>query len=206
VKERNAMTLEQFVIKVLGIAKIGKKFSKDPYALENYEELYTLGQEMASTMMPPQEACTIFERDVYPTPNLSVRVIITDQDNRVLFVRERQDGMWSIPGGWVDLFQSVEKAAVAEALQEAGVVVSINRILAMYQREKHKDYPTLLSETCIYFHAKIESGEPHPGFETLDTMWVNMDEGLPPLSRKNSHEEIMIAWDHYLNNKQPYFE
>jgi 8-oxo-dGTP diphosphatase len=206
VKERNAMTLEQFVIKVLGIAKIGKKFSKDPYALENYEELYTIGQEMASTMMPPQEACTIFERDVYPTPNLSVRVMITDQDNRVLFVRERQDGLWSIPGGWVDLFQSVQDAAVAEALQEAGVVVSIDRVLAMYQREKHKDYPTLLSETCIYFHAKILSGVPQPGFETLDTLWVNIDEGLPPLSRKNSLEEIMISWEHYLNNKPPYFE
>jgi 8-oxo-dGTP diphosphatase len=206
VKERNAMTLEQFVIKVLGIAKIGKKFSQDPYALDNYEELYTLGQEMASNMMPPQDVCTIFERDVYPTPNLSVRVMITDQNNRILFVRERQDGLWSIPGGWVDLFQSVQQAAIAEALQEAGVTVKINRILAMFQREKHKDYPTLISETCIYFHAVVESGEPHPGFETLDTMWISVDEGLPPLSRKNSKEEIMISWECYIKNNQPYFE
>jgi 8-oxo-dGTP diphosphatase len=143
------MTIEQFVIKVIGIAKIGKKFSKDPYALENYEELHLLGQEMAATIMPSVDACTLFERDVYPTPNLSVRVIITNQDNQVLFVRENQDGLWSVPGGWVDLFQSVKQAAMAEALQEAGVVISIDRILSMFQREKHKDYPTLLSETCI---------------------------------------------------------
>lgn len=205
-KERKAMTLEQFVIKVLGIAKIGKKFSKDPYALENYEELYTLGQEMASSMMPSQDACTIFERDVYPTPNLSVRVMITDRDNRVLFVREKQDGLWSIPGGWVDLFQSVQQAAMAESLQEAGVHVKINRVLAMFQREKHKDYPTLISETCIYFHATIEKGEPKAGFETCDTMWVDVNQGLPALSRKNSLDEITTAWTVYLNQDHPYFE
>jgi 8-oxo-dGTP diphosphatase len=200
------MTIEQFVIKVLGIAKIGKKFSKDPYALENYEELHLLGQEMAGTLMPSVDACTLFERDVYPTPNLSVRVIITNQDNQVLFVREKQDGLWSVPGGWVDLFQSVKQAAMAEALQEAGVIISIDRILSIFQREKHKDYPTLLSETCIYFHAVILEGEPHAGFETYETMWVNIEEELPTLSRKNSSNEIMTAWRCYKEQQHPYFE
>jgi len=206
VKERKTMTLEQFVIKVLGIAMIGKKFSKDPYALENYEELHTLGQQMASTLMPPQEACTLFERDVYPTPNLSVRVLITNHLNEVLFVREKQDGYWSVPGGWVDLFQSVEQAAKAEALQEAGVMIEIHRVLSLFQRERHKDYPTLLSETCIYFHASIESGEPHPGFETLETQWINIEEALPQLSRKNTKEELLIAWSCLKNRDQVYFE
>lgn len=200
------MTIEQFVIKVLGIAKIGKKFSKDPYALENYEELHLLGQEMAANLMPSVDACTLFERDVYPTPNLSVRIIITNHDNQVLFVREKQDGRWSVPGGWVDLFQSVKQAAMAEALQEAGVTITINRILSIFQREKHKDYPTLLSETCIYFHAVILEGEPHPGFETDETMWVNIEEELPTLSRKNTSNEIMTAWRCYKEQKHPYFE
>jgi len=200
------MTIEQFVIKVIGIAKIGKKFSKDPYALENYEELHLLGQEMAATIMPSVDACTLFERDVYPTPNLSVRVMITNQVDRVLFVREKQDGLWSLPGGWVDLFQSVKQAAISEALQEAGVTISIDRILSMFQREKHKDYPTLLSETCIYFHAVILEGEPFPGFETSETMWVHIEDEMPALSRKNTKIEILTAWQCYKEQQYPYFE
>ena len=200
------MTIEQFVIKVIGIAKIGKKFSKDPYALENYEELHLLGQEMAATIMPSVDACTLFERDVYPTPNLSVRVMITNQDDRVLFVREKQDGLWSLPGGWVDLFQSVKQAAISEALQEAGVTISIDRILSMFQREKHKDYPTLLSETCIYFRAVILEGEPSPGFETTETMWVHIEDEMPALSRKNTKVEILTAWQCYKEQQYPYFE
>lgn len=200
------MTIEQFVIKVIGIAKIGKQFSKDPYALENYEELHLLGQEMAATIMPSVNVCTLFERDVYPTPNLSVRVMITNQDDQVLFVREKQDGLWSIPGGWVDLFQSVKQAAISEARQEAGVAISIDRILSMFQREKHKDYPTLLSETCIYFHAVILEGEPFPGFETSETMWVNIETELPALSRKNTKNEILTAWQCYKEQQHPYFE
>lgn len=206
VKVSKNMTIEQFVVKVISIAKIGKKFSKDPYALENYEELYALGMEMADNLMPIQTVNAMFERDMYPTPNLSVRIMITNALNQVLFVKEKQDGLWSIPGGWVDLFQSVKQAAIAEALQEAGVEVSIHRLVSIFQREKHKDYPTLISETSVYFHATIHSGEPHPGFETSDVMWVDIAQGLPPLSRKNSVKEISTAWKVLVNNDSPYFE
>jgi hypothetical protein len=50
-----------FVVKVHSIAKIGLTFSKDPYALENYQELSELSKNMLETFMNIKFDCSIIE-------------------------------------------------------------------------------------------------------------------------------------------------
>jgi len=191
-KAGEVMNWEQFTSKVLGVARIGLKFSKDPFALENYEELEQLAIATLAQNADPEIRINIYERDIYPTPNISVRVIVFNEAGELLLVKEADFGTWSIPGGWCDLFESSSESGKKEVLQETGLNVKIDRLLAVLQREKYKDYRTLISEYVHYYSATILSGSLRPNHETTEVRFFPIDE-LPDLSRKSSKAEIQKA-------------
>jgi|LSQX01.3.fsa_nt_gb ADP-ribose pyrophosphatase YjhB (NUDIX family) len=196
---------EQYVMKVLSVCKIGLKYSKDPYAIENYKQLQNLSNEMLERQQNYPKKDNFYERDIYPTPNLSVRVLVFNEHQELLMVKERSDGKWAVPGGWVDVFDTPAQAAVSEVQQEAGLHVKIVRLLAIMQREKYKDYPTLVSETVHYFLGEYVNGELTPSHETLEVAYFNINQ-LPELSKKTTAQEIKTAFDVLFNNRPTYFE
>ena len=200
------MTNEQFIAKVLSIAKIGLKYSKDQYALENYQELEKLGIEMLNKSLDQPINHNLFTSDVYPTPNLSVRVFIVDRENRLLFVKEAVDGKWGVPGGWCDLFISPRANAEKEVFEECGLKVKTQRLLAVFNREKYRKPKTILSDYVLYFQAQVlENQKLNLGFEVLDARYYKIDD-LPDLSTNNTEKELTIAWDVLKNNKEVYVD
>jgi 8-oxo-dGTP pyrophosphatase MutT (NUDIX family) len=204
-KEGIFMYWEQYVMKVLSICKIGLKYSKDPFALENYSELEKISLDLLSKEQTYQKAGNFYERDIYPTPNLSVRVIVFNEKNQLLMVKEVMDGKWAVPGGWVDVFDTPSEAAISEVMQETGLLIKPSRVLAIMQRERYKDYPTLVSETVHYFLGEVIRGELTRSHETSEVCWVDVDD-LPELSKKTTEVEIRRAIDVAKNHKDTYFE
>lgn len=188
-KEGAYMNWEQFAVKVMSISKIGLKFSKDEYALENYEELQKLSREMLNTLPIEPVSKNYYERDLYPTPNVSVRVLLFDEQGRLLLVKEKSEAKWAVPGGWCDVFESPKENAVREVKQEAGFDVEIDRLVGVFQREKYKDYPTLVSEYVHYFTGRIINGTARHNHETTDVAFFDIDD-LPELSKKTTKTEI----------------
>ncbi len=183
------MNWEQFAVRVMSISKIGLKFSKDDYALENYEELERISREMLNSLPIEPIAKNLYERDLYPTPNVSVRVLLFDNEGRLLLVKEKVEDKWAVPGGWCDVFESPKENAIREVKQEAGFDVEIDRLLGVFQREKYKDYPTLVSEYVHYFVGHIVNGVARHNHETTEVEFFAIDR-LPELSKKSTRLEI----------------
>ncbi len=200
------MTNEQFIIKVLSIAKIGKKYSKDPYAIENYNDLETLGVEMLNSVAANEVSENIFVRDLYPTPNLSVRVLIVNEKDEVLFVKEASDNKWGVPGGWCDLFISPRANAEKEVFEEVGLKLKTQKLLAVFNREKYRKPKTILSDYVMYFYAEMDKDQKvNMGFEVLDYKFKKINE-VKDLSTNNTSEELNLAWDILINNKEPHVD
>lgn len=188
------MNAQEFAVKVQQLAKIGLLYNKDPYALENYELLETISREFLNEeMVTTPIVKNMFERDIYPTPNISVRVMVLNEKQELLMVREKQDGGWSVPGGWCEIFTDLKENAIKEVKEEAGVTIALGRLLAIFRRERYKDYPTLVSEYVHYFIARYENGALQPNHETSDVRFFAMSD-LPVLSRKNTIAELKQAW------------
>lgn len=183
------MNWEQFAVKVMSISKIGLKFSKDDYALENYEELERISRDMLNLLPIEPIAKNLYERDLYPTPNVSVRVLLFDNQGRLLLVKEKVEDKWAVPGGWCDVFESPKENAIKEVKQEAGFDVEIDRLVGVFQREKYKDYPTLVSEYVHYFVGHIVNGTAMHNHETTEVAFFEVDR-LPELSKKTTRLEI----------------
>lgn len=179
-----------FVLKVQSIAKIGLKFSKDPYALTNYKEINNLTVHFLEDFMEVKfDRPNYFQRDIYPTPNVSVRtVILNNERNKVIMVREVNSHTYSLPGGWADLYDSPSKTAINECSQEAGADIDVIRLVGITNRTPFKN-PTSVPEYVVIFEAKIKGQLHEHEYETDDVGWFDVD-NLPPLSPKVSPGEV----------------
>jgi len=77
-------------------------------------------------------------RYLYPTPKLDVRAVVF-QGDELLLVREAGDGRWSLPGGWVDLRESLGGAAAREVREESGYDVRPVKLLAVSNIDRTRD-------------------------------------------------------------------
>ena len=190
-----------FIIKVQSIAKIGLKYSKDPYAISNYTELNNLSIQFLEDFMEVKfDRPNFFERDIYPTPNVSVRTVILNKDrSKVIMVREASTHTYSLPGGWADLYDSPSDTARNECLQEAGANIDIVRLVGVLNRTPFKS-PTSIPEYVVIFEAKLVGDLHEHEYETDDVGWFKIDE-LPELSPKVTREEVMKMIDASVNGK-----
>lgn len=190
-----------FVVKVHSIAKIGLTYSKDPYAIDNYEELNRISKEMLEKFMEVKfDKPSMFTKEVYPTPNISVRTLIGNGKNQILLVREANTGFWSFPGGWAELYDSPKEAAYNEVVQETGVKPEITRLIGVLNRLPHKtDKP--VPEYVIIFEGKVNDDDYSKHCHEITEVKFFDITNLPEMSKKLSKEELDMIFDAYKNNK-----
>ena len=182
--------LYDYILKIQSIAKIGLVFSKDPYALTNYQQINDLTMEMLEKLMEIQfHRPNYFSRDIYPTPRVSVRALNIHEDkSKILFVREANSGTYSFPGGWADLYDSAGQTAINESSQEAGADIELVRLVGVLNRTPFKSNVNS-PEYLVVFEAKLKGQLHEHEYETDDVAWFPINQ-IPPLSRKVMKEEI----------------
>ena len=179
-----------FLIKIQSISKIGLVYSKDPYAITNYKEINDLSTRFLEEFMEVNfDRPNYFRRDIYPTPNVSVRTVILNKEKtKVLMVKEANLQAYSLPGGWADLYDSPSKTAKNECLQEAGANIEIVRLVGITDRTPFKT-TTDLPEYVVIFEARLVGELGEHEYETDDVGWFDID-NLPLISRKTSEAEL----------------
>ena len=55
----------------------------------------------------------------------AVNVVVVNDAGEILLIRRTDNGNWALPGGAVDLGESVAQAAVRETLEESGIHCAI---------------------------------------------------------------------------------
>ena len=112
----------KWAIEIQSIAQIGLTYTKDVYDKERYEQLRNIASEMLSykTDIPVDKVKNLFcNEQGYQTPKLDTRAAIF-KDDKILLVHEK-NGFWSLPGGWVDILESIESNTIKEVKEEAGL-------------------------------------------------------------------------------------
>ena len=193
--------LYDYILKIQSIAKIGLVFSKDPYAITNYQQINDLSLEMLEKLMDIEfHRPNYFSRDIYPTPSVSVRaVVVNDKKDKVLMVRESNSGTYSFPGGWADLYDSAGQTAINESSQEAGADIEIIRLVGVLNRTPFKT-GVYVPEYLVVFEARVKGKLHEHEYETDDVNWFDID-NLPPMSRKVAKQEIDRIIDAIKTNK-----
>jgi ADP-ribose pyrophosphatase YjhB (NUDIX family) len=188
------------------LAQSGLAYCKDPYDQERYEEIRRLAAEMLATGSGPTDTAPILNLLTgeigYATPKIDVRAAVFDQA-RILLVRERTDGLWTLPGGWADVGDAPSVAVIREVKEESGYDVVVKKLAALYDRDKHGHPPIPFHVYKLFFVCELCGGEP---VETLETDGVGFfdEDGLPPLSLPRvTPVQVRRMFDHYRNPEWP---
>lgn len=193
--EKNEIWL-QWAVELQALAQAGLFYGKDPYDLERYGRIRDIAAEMIGykTQIPLDKVKNLFCNEIgYQTPKIDTRAAIF-QDGKILLVHEA-NGTWSLPGGWVDVNISVEENTVKEVKEEAGLDVSVRRIIAVQDREKH-NLPVYAYKVCkIFLLCDVRSGAFARNIETVGFDYFGLEE-LPVLAEeKNNREQIEMCFD-----------
>lgn len=166
-------------------AQSGLAFTKNPFEIERYEEVQRIAAEMmaAAAEIPIERVETLFANEKgYGTVKLGVRGVVFDTEDRVLLVKERADGLWTLPGGFADVGLSGAENTVKEIEEESGYLTRAVRLLAVYDREKHPHpLPYPFHVYNLFFLCELLGGGAKTSTETEDVGFFSLD-ALPPLS------------------------
>jgi ADP-ribose pyrophosphatase YjhB (NUDIX family) len=198
----HSATLLAWARKVRAIAQDGLTFSKDPYDLERYRQLAELAESVLHTELAiPQESAAQFWKGEYgyATPKVEVRGAVF-ADGRVLLVRERSDGRWTLPGGWVDVNDSPAHAVEREILEESGFRARAVKLAALVDKNRHPHPPSVHHIYKLLFLCELLGGSATVSQETDAVDFFALD-ALPELSRGRILESQIARL--YQHHEQP---
>jgi ADP-ribose pyrophosphatase YjhB (NUDIX family) len=179
------------------IAQAGLTFSENRYDLDRYRQLRNLSIEIINdyTDAGTEKVRELFASETgYQTPKVDIRASVF-KDGKILMVKEKIDGAWSLPGGWADINTSPGESAVRECFEEAGARVKPGRIVAIQLADRHCDTPYLYSIYKIFVECELIENHFIENTETLDAGFFPL-ESLPLLSReRNTMEQIEMCFD-----------
>lgn len=190
-KEWIAMAMElQF------IAQTGLTYTRDKYDKERFERIREISAEAMEigTGFPVEHVREVFCNETgFQTPKLDTRAAIF-KDGRILLVRDRKSGLWSLPGGWVDVNQTIASNTVKEVKEEAGLDVVPVRLIALHDRNQHNTPPYAYGITKAFMICKVISGEFAINLETDKSGYFGLLE-LPELDAdKTTVDQIQMCF------------
>lgn len=152
--------------------------------------------ERTETAGKIRPACAPCRRVIYYDPKVAA-VVIVARENRILMVRRANQpgyGRWSVPGGYVDRGEVVERAAAREVQEETGLEVEIAGLLGLFSQAGN---PVIVAA----FAGRETGGVLRAGPETLAVDFFPQD-ALPPLAFPRDIQMLEL-WTEYRRRNNP---
>ncbi len=149
--------------------------------------------------------------DYYDDPNApkanslvpAVNVVVENDKGEILMIRRTDNDNWALPGGAIDLGESVTQAATRETKEETGIDVEITGLVGIYSDPKHVIHYTsnneVRQEFSILMTGQVISGQLAVSAESSDVRWMSPAEvTLLKLDRS-----MKLRISDYLNRSEP---
>jgi ADP-ribose pyrophosphatase YjhB (NUDIX family) len=192
-----------------GLHYAGQQYrGSDPNSVfdrERYEEIGSIAAQLLGSLsvVPVAELIQAWRADDgYITPKIDVRGAAF-RDGKVLLVRERSDGKWTLPGGWADVNETPAQSIEKEISQESGFTAKAVKLAAVYDRNKRNPPPAVFHWWKFFFLCEITGGAAQTSSETDGVDFFALD-ALPELSRGRANEwQIGRMFAHHRDQSLP---
>ena len=113
----------------------------------------------------------------YPErPIVGVGAVIVE-DGKVLLIRRRYEplkGHWSLPGGMVEVGETLEAALAREMLEETGLVVDVGPVIEVFDRiMRDEDRRVRYHFVLIDYLCRATAGELRAGSDVDAAVWAD---------------------------------
>ena len=151
--------------------------------------------------------------DYYDDPNApaanslvpSVNVVVENDKGEILMIRRTDNDNWALPGGAIDLGESVTQAAIRETKEETGIDVEITGLVGIYSDPKHVIHYTsnneVRQEFSIVLKATSVAGVVRENEEAREVRWISSARVLD----QEMDRSMRIRITQYLERRQDIF-
>ncbi|MEV6640265.1 NUDIX domain-containing protein [Amycolatopsis sp. NPDC051371] len=151
--------------------------------------------------------------DYYNDPNapkansiaVAVSAFIQDDEGRILMIRRTDNELYAIPGGQLELGETLAEAAVREVHEETGIECVVTEVIGLYSDPQHViAYADgeVRQEFSICFRADLRGGRVRPSNESSEVLWVSAGN----LDSLHIHPSIRLRLQHALKPQpKPFF-
>lgn len=121
------------------------------------------------------------------------------QDGRVLLIRRAfppLQGEWSIPGGGLDVGETIVEGVRRELLEETGIAVRVLGHIETLERIVYDEQERVRYHFVIIdYLCEAVGGELHSGSDVTDAAWVSRDDLAPYKVREAATRVILRAFE-----------
>jgi ADP-ribose pyrophosphatase YjhB (NUDIX family) len=142
-----------------------------------------------------------------PAPNSvvpSTTAVVSDSRDRIVLIRRRDNNLWALPGGAMELGESISEAAVREVKEETGLDVDITGLIGVYTNPRHvMAYADgeVRQQFSLCFTTRLLGGQLRVDSESTDIAWKFPDE----LASLDIHPSMRLRIQHYLQRRSSPF-
>lgn len=188
------------------IAQNGLTYAENNFDIERYNKIRNIAAEIITshTDVNLEIVKNLFNgEEGYSTPKVDVRGAVF-KNHKLLMVREKLDGKWTLPGGWADPNETPSQSIEREVFEESGFIVKAKKILAVYDRTKQGHIPPFPYHVYkLFFRCELVGGEKKHSIET-DGVDFFSDEEIPELSlSRTTIHQVTRIFEHYRNPTMP---
>ena len=191
--------------RIQAIAQTGLAYVRDVYDRERYEQIRDIAVEIVAGHTGTDNAAVrdLFASDTgYATPKVDVRGGVF-RDGMVLLVKEKMDGLWTLPGGWADIGLTPAEAVEKEVREESGFVTRAVKLAAVYDRNRQGHPASLFHIYKLMFVCDIVGGSIDPDHEIEEAAFFP-ENSLPELSvSRTTARQIGRLFEHARHPEMP---
>ncbi|MGW3954114.1 NUDIX domain-containing protein [Streptomyces sp. NPDC004752] len=142
-----------------------------------------------------------------PEPNslvVAASAVVTDEEGRVLLQRRRDNDLWALPGGGMEMTESLPGTVVREVKEETGLDVEVTGLVGTYTDPRHVIAYTdgeVRRQFNVCFTARTVGGRLAISHESTELRFVPAEE----LAKLPMHHTQRLRLQHFLEHReQPY--
>ena len=129
--------------------------------------------------------------------------IIFDDQGRILLHRRADNGLWSLPGGTMEIGESILDCVIREAREETGLDVEVLGLVGIYSDPDYVieyDDGEVRQQFSVCFRCRPVEGDLRQGDESTELRWVRHDE----IEGVDLQPSIGLRINHALEGSEPY--
>jgi ADP-ribose pyrophosphatase YjhB (NUDIX family) len=184
----NIEALFQIADEMRGVANQGLLFAENDYDRQRYEKILAFSARLVGALENRQseEIMMAYRENYMHISPVNGADAVVFRGDKILLVQRDDNRLWAVPGGLVEVGETLAKAAIRELWEETGLQGQVLRLLAILDSRIWK--------SGLKFHLfhylieiEVDAGvQPRVCPETLANGFFSEDE-LPPLSPGHNH-------------------